>query len=904
DWVSQDSYNVYPLPAESPNHETPLPPSDGRTLVTDPADATASQLGWHHTGSTSFTIMRGNNVHAYHDQDANNVPPSSEPSCGAQLSCDFPLDLTQAPTSYTDAAVANLFYWNNIVHDIQYQYGFDEQAGNFQVNNFGQGGVGGDDVRAEAQDGGGTNNATFLTPPDGQRPRMQVFLWNQTTPRHDGDFDNGLIVHEYGHGISLRQVGGPTNVNCLNNNQQPGEGWSDWLALVYTAEPGDQGPDPRGIGTYALGQPTDGPGIRTQRYSTDPAVNTHTYESINGMAIPHGVGEVWAQALWEVYWALVDTYGFDPNLDNVAGGAGNHRALLYVNEGLKNTACSPTFTDARDGIIQTAIDNFGGEDVCTLWSAFADFGLGVDAVSGGSNSTNPTNGFSVPASCVTPPPTPVCEAGSIDFTSFPVGAYSNQDGSGSLTIENNGDTLLMEGNRWVRSTQDFTVTPDTVLEFQYQSSSQGEIHGIGFDEDQTLTNDLRIFQFWGTQNWAGATQFTPRYSGSGDFESFSIPIGQSYTGTAMRLVFVNDKDAGTLDNIGRFACVRVLGATPTPPAVVPFLATFDGGTEGFSYLDDAFRGTSQPAYANGTFLSAGGNPGGGLSVNLGGLDNADIFNMSGGWQRTFVLTEPTELLVSFNYNLTQAPDYESDELSQALVSVNGVLFGQSPNDFVAQVVGNGSGGGPQSTGWQSVQVNIGTLPAGEHQLIIGGFSNKKTFNNESTSLLIDDVMVAVAAPPGLVTVPDVVGLSQGEAGEVIVAAGLVVGAVTTENSNTVPAGDVISQNPTGGTQVLPGSDVDLVISLGPVLVLVPNVVGLAQAAAEAAIEAAGLVVGNVTEAPSNTVPAGNVIGQNPLAGAAVIPGTMVDIVVSSGPAPADVIDWNTTATVAYSNQDS
>ena len=48
----------------------------------------------------------------------------------------------------------------------------------------------------------------------------------------------------------------------------------------------------RGIGTYALGQPTTGPGIRTQRYSTDPAVNTWTYASISGMAVPHGVGSV------------------------------------------------------------------------------------------------------------------------------------------------------------------------------------------------------------------------------------------------------------------------------------------------------------------------------------------------------------------------------------------------------------------------------------------------------------------------------------------------------------------------------------------------------------------------------------------------------------------------------------
>ena len=95
------------------------------------------------------------------------------------------------------------------------------------------------------------------------------------------------------------------------------------------------------------------------------------------MAVPHGVGSVWAQGAWEVYWKLVDAHGFDANLYNAAGNAGNQRAMLYVNEGLKNTACNPTFTQVRDGIIQAAADNHGGEDVCRIWEAFAAFGLGT-----------------------------------------------------------------------------------------------------------------------------------------------------------------------------------------------------------------------------------------------------------------------------------------------------------------------------------------------------------------------------------------------------------------------------------------------------------------------------------------------------------------------------------------------
>jgi extracellular elastinolytic metalloproteinase len=406
DWVASAQYKIYPVPVESPNHTSPMPPADARVTVVDPHDTTASPHGWHDTDGSAgpeYTIMRGNNVHSYDDRNGDGAPPSTEPDCGGILDCSFPIDLGGSPSSYIPAAVANLFYWNNIVHDIQYQYGFDEAAGNFQVNNYGNGGLGSDSVKAEAQDGGGTCNANFWTPPDGQRPRMQMYVCDG----RDGDLDNGVVVHEYGHGISNRLVGGPSNVSCLGNSQQPGEGWSDWLALAYTAEVGDAGTDSRGIGTYLFGQPPNGGGIRPQPYSTDPSVNDYTYESIAGQSIPHGLGSVWAQATWEVYWALVDEYGFDPDFYNAMGGSGNQRAMLYVNEGMKYTSCNPTFLDARDGIIQATVDNYGGDDVCLVWEAFAAFGLGIDASTSGPNATTATNGFEIPLECqCTTPETP------------------------------------------------------------------------------------------------------------------------------------------------------------------------------------------------------------------------------------------------------------------------------------------------------------------------------------------------------------------------------------------------------------------------------------------------------------------------------------------------------------------
>jgi extracellular elastinolytic metalloproteinase len=160
DWVSPAQYRVYTQPTESPNHTTPVPPADGRLLAFDPADPVASPSGWHDAG---VTIMDGNNVHAYEDRDLNNFPPASEPSCGATLNCDFPLNLSAAPSASIPAAMANLFYWNNTLHDVQYKYGFDEAAGNFQESNFGRGGFGSDSVNAEGQDGSGNCDSLPLS---------------------------------------------------------------------------------------------------------------------------------------------------------------------------------------------------------------------------------------------------------------------------------------------------------------------------------------------------------------------------------------------------------------------------------------------------------------------------------------------------------------------------------------------------------------------------------------------------------------------------------------------------------------------------------------------------------------------------------------------------------------------
>ena len=153
---------------------------------------------WARSSSTT----QGNNVHAYMDQDSNNAPDfGSSPSGGSKLRFDFPMDLTQHSQAYRDFATANLFYGNNMIHDVLSRYGFDEPSGNFQTVNYDDlGGTGNDAVRAEAADGSGTNNANFSTPAaDGRPPRMQMYLWpgNQL----DGE-QNQLIIGTTSYGAS------------------------------------------------------------------------------------------------------------------------------------------------------------------------------------------------------------------------------------------------------------------------------------------------------------------------------------------------------------------------------------------------------------------------------------------------------------------------------------------------------------------------------------------------------------------------------------------------------------------------------------------------------------------------------------------------------------------------------
>lgn len=204
----------------------------------------------------------------------------------------------------------------------------------------------------------------------------------------DGDFDNGVIAHEFGHGISTRLAGGRLNSSCLQNYEQMGEGWSDWFAMMMQMKSGDVGTTPRGLATFVLNQETTGGGLRSYPYSTDMTVNPLTYADSN-TPIPddptntgyrYVAGDFWATVLWDLAWKYIDKYGFDTNV--YTGTGGNNRVMKLVLDGLKGQVCSPNVIDGRDALIAADQATTGGADKCMIAEVFRRRGVGKNASAG------------------------------------------------------------------------------------------------------------------------------------------------------------------------------------------------------------------------------------------------------------------------------------------------------------------------------------------------------------------------------------------------------------------------------------------------------------------------------------------------------------------------------------------
>lgn len=457
DWASDSNA---PIPKPDPSAPEPATynvfawgindPSEGnRSLVKENYDTLASPVGWHsipyaHDPSLqgvrlmvsdfyrNTTTTWGNNIFAQENWEGQNSFISNyRPDAGKDSVYDYTyapketdkVDAQDEAKKHINATVTQLFYTGNMIHDMFYRYGFDEISGNFQAYNFERGGQENDAVITNAQDGSGYNNANFMTPPDGQNGRMRMYLWNTALPYRDGDFEAGIVIHEYAHGISTRLTGGPANSGCLGWGESGGmgEGWGDFFATtIRSTEKYSDFP----MGAWAANR--DG-GIRNYPYSLNDTVNPSTYKTLDkpGYWGVHAIGEVWAQILWVVEQRLIAEHGYSSALyppmalenGTVPEGDfyrprvgkkplvpkhGNTLAIQLVVNGMKLQPCRPSFFDARDAIIAADQILTGGENYCTLWNAFSERGLGADATIEGRTPWGGgirTDGYQVPLKC-------------------------------------------------------------------------------------------------------------------------------------------------------------------------------------------------------------------------------------------------------------------------------------------------------------------------------------------------------------------------------------------------------------------------------------------------------------------------------------------------------------------------
>ncbi|KAI1914027.1 Extracellular metalloproteinase 9 [Ophidiomyces ophidiicola] len=392
DYVSEATYSVFPWGTNDPTEGE-------RKVFTDPWDTKSSEFTWIGDGQTKYQTTRGNNGIAQSNPRGGNEYLNNYRPMSPALKFEYPYSTSMTPpSSYIDASITQLFYTSNVYHDLLYSLGFTERAGNFQWNNSNKGGRGNDYVILNAQDGSGTNNANFATPPDGQPGRMRMYTWTTANPNRDGSMEAGIVIHEYTHGLSTRLTGGPANSNCLNALESGGmgEGWGDFMATAIRLKARDTRNTNYGMGDWSANKRG---GIRAYVYSTSLSTNPLNYLSVNSLRQVHAIGTVWASMLYEVMWNLIDKHGKNdspvPQFRNGVPTDGRYLAMKLVVDGMAIQPCNPNFVQARDAILDADRALTGSQNKCEIWKAFAKRQLGVGARYG----TTRTGSTEVPAEC-------------------------------------------------------------------------------------------------------------------------------------------------------------------------------------------------------------------------------------------------------------------------------------------------------------------------------------------------------------------------------------------------------------------------------------------------------------------------------------------------------------------------
>jgi hypothetical protein len=320
-------------------------------------------------------------------------------------------------STYDDAAAAvNLFVMHNRMHDFAYFLGFTEQNFNAQASNFGLTPLfqENDPIIGDVQSGAATttrDNANMITLPDGVASITNMYMWQPLAgsfyaPCVDGDYDQGVIGHEYGHMIENRMIGKGSTRSGFHASSM-GEAFGDLNAMEYLNENGfvpTDGENRFAVGTYATGNKEHAIRNYAMNYpraglfptpSTYPHVDPLNFSDI-GYDTPgnevHSDGEIWVATQFSVRQALIDKYnaGFpagDSSLQaQCANGVlpsqncpGNRRWFQLVYDSFLLDPIGPTMLDARNTMLAADVLRYGGANQKEIWGAYARRGFGNGA---------------------------------------------------------------------------------------------------------------------------------------------------------------------------------------------------------------------------------------------------------------------------------------------------------------------------------------------------------------------------------------------------------------------------------------------------------------------------------------------------------------------------------------------
>jgi hypothetical protein len=389
----------------------------------------ASRAPWDfdlHANSPSFTTSGNNNRAA--TSWVNDTVPSPPQFMPVSLARDYSFPwtndwntrqcqraATETPgTVYDDSAAAtNLFVMHNRMHDFSYYLGFTEQNFNAQASNFGLTELRqeNDPLIGDVQSGAQTttrDNANMITLPDGASSITNMYFWQPLAgsfyaPCVDGDYDQGVIGHEFGHMIENRMISKGSTRSGFHAGAM-GEAFGDMDGIEYLNEnsfvPTD-GENPFATGTYATGNKEHGirnyvmNWARTGDFPTPaafPHVNPLNFSDIGydvaGNEV-HSDGEIWVAINNSVRQALVDKYNASFPASNAALQAqcaagelpstncpGNRRWIQLVYDSLLLDPSAPTMIDARNSMLAADMMRYGGANQVEIWRAFAQRGLG------------------------------------------------------------------------------------------------------------------------------------------------------------------------------------------------------------------------------------------------------------------------------------------------------------------------------------------------------------------------------------------------------------------------------------------------------------------------------------------------------------------------------------------------